>query len=183
MKRNVCLAALLTVSLTAGCVERRYIINSDPPGALVYHNGIYLGATPTDGYLVYYGKQKFTLVKEGYETLEVVQEYPPPWYEWPGVDFISENIWPFKVRDVRCIRYVMQPLQTVRPDEVRQRAEDLRSRGQTIGVPREPRPISSPVPQTPSSSPPPGATLGMPTPVNMPPSPVQGKSTGNQVAD
>jgi hypothetical protein len=180
MKRNACLAVLLTVSLTAGCVERRFVINSDPPGALVYHNGIYLGATPVDGYLVYYGKQQFRLIKEGYETLDIVQKYPPPWYEFPGVDFFTENINPFKVRDVRCLHYTMQPLKTIRPDDVRARAEQLRARGQTLGVPAPPRPIpvtppppppDLPAPRPLPPPPPGGAVLGGPSPAAPPPPP------------
>jgi PEGA domain len=166
MRRYAWLPLLWTVGLTAGCVERRYVINSDPPGALVYVNGNYLGATPVDGYIIYYGKYKFTLVKDGYETLEVVQNYPPPWYEWPGADFLAENVYPFKLRDVRCFHYTMQPLQTVRPDDVKQRAEQLRTRGQGIGVPREPRPAAPPPTAPPPPPPPPDApTLPPPTPV------------------
>jgi hypothetical protein len=168
MKRIAYLSALLAVSLMTGCVERRFVVQSDPPGALIFHNGIYLGPTPADGYVTYYGKQKFTLMKAGYETLDVVQTYDPPWYEWPGIDFLSENVWPFKVRDVRCFTYTLQPLQTARPDEVRQRGEALRSEGQAIGVPREPRPVG---PTTQPPPPPPGTILGPPTPVAQPPVP------------
>lgn len=177
MKRNACLAALLMGAvLTAGCVERRFVINSDPPGALVYHNGIYLGATPVDGYVVYYGKHQFQLIKEGYETLDVVQPYLPPWYEYPGIDFVSENVWPFKVRDVRCFHYQMRPLQTIRADDVRQRAEELRARGENIGVPREPRSVEPPPPPPPP--PPQGAILGQPTPTLPPPTAVPGPAAG-----
>ncbi|HWG42067.1 MAG TPA: PEGA domain-containing protein [Gemmataceae bacterium] len=165
MKRNACLAMLLTVSLTAGCVERRFVVNSDPPGALVYHNGIYLGATPVDGYITFYGKQQFRLIKEGYQTLDVVQEYYPPWYEWPGIDFVTENINPFKVRDVRSLHYTMQPMQTVRPDDVRQQAEQLREQGRNIGVPAAPRPIA---PGPPAPPPPQGAVLEGPAPSGAP---------------
>jgi hypothetical protein len=181
MKRTACMALLLAAGLTAGCVERRFVINSDPPGALVYHNGIYLGATPVDGYLTYYGKQQFRLIKEGYETLDVVQKYPPPWYELPGIDFATENINPFKVRDVRCFHYTMQPLQTIRPDDVRGRAEQLRARGQMLGVPPSPRPILVTPPTPPPDLPPPtplpptppgGAALGSPAPVNPPAGPL-----------
>jgi hypothetical protein len=174
MKRIAGRTILLMVLLTAGCVERRFVVHSEPPGALVYHNGIYLGPAPVDGYITYYGKQQFRLIKEGYETLDVVQPYMPPWYEIPGVDFFSENIWPFKLRDVRTLCYTMQPLQTVRPDDVRQRAEELRARGQTIGVPRPPRPL---LPETmlpaPSPLPPPpsGAILGAPSPAIPDPAP------------
>ncbi len=143
----------------------------------MYHNGNYLGATPIDGYIVYYGKQQFRLIKEGYETLDVVQKYDAPWYEFPGVDFLTENINPFKVRDVRCFQYTMQPVQTVRPDDVRQHAEELRARGQTIGTPAPPRPIlvvPVPPPPPPPSLPMPrvlpgqGAVLGGPTPAPPP---------------
>ncbi len=186
MKQNACLALLLTGCLTAGCVERRFIIESNPPGALVYHNGNYLGPTPVDGYFTYYGRQQFRLIREGYETLDVPQKYPPPWYELPGIDFITENIYPFKVRDVRRLHYTMQPLQTVQPDDVRQRAEGLRERGKSIGVPAAPRPVA-PAP-TPPSEPPPdlppptplpppqGATLGGPTPTTPPPVPAAATS-------
>ena len=134
---------LLTIILTGGCVERRFVVTSDPPGALVYHNGIYLGATPVDGYLTYYGKQQFRLMKEGYETLDIVQAYMPPWYEIPGVDFFSENVWPFKLYDHRTFHYQLRPLQQVRQDEVLDRARALRGRGQAIGAPA---PIPPPAP-------------------------------------
>lgn len=166
MKRIACLAALLTIGSTAGCVERRFTIYSDPPGALVYHNGNYLGMTPVDGYLVYYGKQQFTLIKGGYETLDVAQPYGPPWYEWPGIDFLAENIWPFKARDVRKFAYTLQPMQSIPPDDVRARAEELRTRGQNIGVPLPPRPLG-PTPATPPE--PPERMLPTPRPVPPPP--------------
>ncbi len=142
-----------------------------PARALVYHNGIYLGPTPVDGYIVYYGKQQFRLIKEGYQTLDIVQKYSPPWYEYPAIDFVTENIWPFKVRDVRSFQYTMQPMQTVRPDDVRQRAEELRARGQTIGAPIVARPITPPPapPPPPPPSPSQGGILSGPIPTTVPP--------------
>jgi hypothetical protein len=168
MKPSWCLAVLLLMTTgTIGCVERRFTVHSEPVGALVYHNGRYLGVTPVDGYIVYYGKQQFRLVKEGYETLDVVQEYDPPWYEWPGIDFVTENINPFKVRDVRRFCYPMRPLQSIPPEEVRERAEELRAAGQNIGVPAPPRPVApAPAPPAPSDS-----TLPPPRPVPVPPPP------------
>jgi hypothetical protein len=175
MRRYAWLVVLLLAAPTMGCVERRYIIQSDPPGALVYRNGRYLGATPVDDWIVYYGKYDFVLVKEGYETLHVVQRYPPPWYELPGLDFISENVVPFKLRDVRCFHYTMQPLQTVAPGEVLGRADELRTRAQGIGAPAPPRPVGPPpggpqpeppaVPPVPLPQGAPGDTLPVPRPV------------------
>ena len=115
MKRIACLAALLTIGLSAGCVERRFIVYSDPPRSLVYVNGNYRGPSPADGYLIYYGKQQIKLIKEGYEDRNVVQEYPAPWYDLPGIDFITENLWPWKLRDVRQFCYTMRPLHPFLP--------------------------------------------------------------------
>jgi hypothetical protein len=153
---------LLLATQAAGCVERRYVINSQPQGALVYlSTGEYLGATPVDGYFVYYGKYVFRLVRDGYEPLTVVQDIPAPWYELPGIDFISENLNPFKIRDVHTFCYTLQPAQAVRPDDVLNRGSELRVRGQGIGTPREPRPVApEPAPGQPALP-----TLPAPTPV------------------
>lgn len=161
MKRIALLMVLLLGSGTTGCIERRFVVESDPPGALVYHNGLYLGTTPVDGYIIYYGKQQFRIIKEGYETLDVVQTYPPPWYELPGIDFVTENIWPFKVRDVRRFTYTMRPIAAVSAEEVHQRAEQLRARGQTIGPPRPLPPVPAPS-TTPLPPPPPPPDLPPP---------------------
>src|SRR6478672_8516057 len=67
-RRAVFVAAL---ALLAGCVERRFVIESDPPGALVLLNGQPLGTTPVDGYFTYYGNYRFTIIKDGFETLHV----------------------------------------------------------------------------------------------------------------
>jgi len=87
--------------MLAGCVERRYVIESDPPGALVVANGQPIGATPVDGHFLYYGNYHFTLIKDGYETLQVDERFRAPWYEYYPIDFFSENIVPGKIEDVR----------------------------------------------------------------------------------
>src|SRR5947209_701596 len=95
------LLALILVILPTGCVTRRYVITSDPPGALVYRDGQPIGATPVEAPFIYYGKYRFQLVKDGYQTLDVEPELCAPWYEWPGLDFISENINPYPLRDIQ----------------------------------------------------------------------------------
>ena len=169
MKRIAGLTILLMASSTLGCVERRFIVVSNPPGALVYQDGICLGNAPADGSFVYYGKHHFRLIKAGYETLDVVQPFPVPWYEFPGIDFVAENLWPFKLRDVKKFEYVMQPMSTIPPDDVRQQAEMLRARGLMIGPPRVPPTAPAPLPPTVTpngpTSPPPEGTLPSPRPI------------------
>lgn len=120
------------VSLLAGCVDRRFVVTSDPPGALVLRNYQPIGAAPADDHFVYYGKYHFTLIKDGCQTMQVDQEVPAPWYEYVGLDFLSENLWPWKIEDVRRFHYKLEPLPAVRSDQLLQDAEILRDRGRAV---------------------------------------------------
>jgi hypothetical protein len=136
MMRSAWLGAAFLVAVAAtGCVERRYVVTSDPPGALVYRNGVPLGPTPVDDFFVYYGAYDLTLVKDGCETLHARVKIDPPWYEYPGLDFISENLFPYTIRDIReggQFHFILQPTAAVRPDDVLNRAAELRVRGRTL---------------------------------------------------
>src|SRR5262245_19788812 len=83
-RKIVALCALI-VAGQFGCVERRFVIESDPPGAVVFVNGQPLGSTPVDGHFIYYGNYDFSLVEDGYETLHVDQRIRAPWYQYPLV--------------------------------------------------------------------------------------------------
>ena len=134
MRRNACLFGVLMVAaLLTGCVDRRYVITSDPPGAAVFRNGKFIGSTPVDDHFIYYGNYHYTLVADGYETLQVDQCISTPWYEYPPIDFFSENVNPFTVHDVRRFHYTMQPLQVPNSQDVLNRAQELRGRGQLLG--------------------------------------------------
>src|SRR4051794_16633744 len=85
--------------LSTGCVTRRVFITSDPPGAAVYRNGQFIGTTPVSEPFVYYGKYRYLLVHDGYEPLDITQELETPWYEYPGIDFVSEAVIPYPFRD------------------------------------------------------------------------------------
>jgi hypothetical protein len=139
MRRTVVLlGALLGAGLLPGCVERRYVITSDPPGAVVLRNGQPLGATPVDDHFVYYGDYEFTLIKDGYETLKVVQRIPTPWYEYFPLDFVSENLFPWPITDVRRFHYKLEPRRVVNPNQLLDEAQNLRNRGNSIGPPVQP---------------------------------------------
>src|SRR5262249_46494932 len=100
------------------------------------------------------------------QTLHVLQPVRPPWWEIPPLDFVAENVIPFKIRDIRRFSYPMQPLQTVPSGDVLQRGSILRQQGQALG---EPRPIVvAPASTTPAV---PAAT---PAPATMPPAPDSG---------
>lgn len=135
------LASMTACVALVGCVERRMVITTDPPSAIVYdEQNNPLGAAPVDKPFVYYGKYRFTLVRDGSETTVVEENVKAPWYEWFLLDFISENLLPFTIRDVRRYHYQLQPKQVVPAEAVLQQAQELRARGQTIGVPLPPTP-------------------------------------------
>ena len=138
-----------------GCVQRRLTIRSNPPGALVYVDDYQIGTTPVSTDFVYYGTRKIRLVLSGYETLTVLQPIPTPWYEYPGLDFVSENLVPGEIRDERVVDYPAQ-------------AADDRAQPATAGTRGEPAASAPPLRKrrcrrpSPSFGPPPQSAAGLP---------------------
>lgn len=121
--------SLLILSLSAmsiGCVSRRITINSDPAGALVYMDGEELGYTPVSTDFTYYGTREFTLVKDDYETLTVLQKVRTPWYQVPPLDLISDNFLPGRVTDRNNFFYRLQKRESVRTKDLIDNAHRLR---------------------------------------------------------
>jgi PEGA domain len=139
MKRTLLPLALVSIAcLASGCVERRFVVTTDPPGAKVLRNGDDLGASPADDSFVYYGKYHFMLIKEGFETQQIDQDVSAPWYEYPFLDFFAENVVPWKIRDVRRLHYIMQPVKTPNVKDVVDGAENLQAHGKSIGPEKAP---------------------------------------------
>lgn len=133
--RTVQLALLVaTLGLpAAGCVERRVVIRTNPPGALVYVDDHEVGITPVAFSPIYYGSRKIRLVKDGCETKTVIEPILPPWYEVPPLDFISENVVPGTLHDMRTLDFQLEPQRVVPKEELLARAEDLRRGTQSVG--------------------------------------------------
>jgi PEGA domain len=160
------LLLLFFAALTSGCVDRRFIIESDPPGAIVYVNGKLVGATPADLPFTYYGTYRFVFVRDGYETLTVDECISPPWYEYFPLDFFAENLLPYTLRDVHDIRKPLQAMVVVPPEDILRRAEQLRAQGKSIGVPLAPAaPPAGAAVVPPGEVPPPAAVVPVPPPV------------------
>jgi hypothetical protein len=126
-ERSALLAAAAMALLAAGCVHRQMIVRSNPPGALVYVDNYEIGTTPVATSFIYYGTREIRLVKDGYETLTVKQPIRPPWYEYPGLDFVSENVVPAELRDNRVLTYNLVPQMVVPRDQLVDQAERLRA--------------------------------------------------------
>ena len=106
---------------------RRMTVRSNPPGAMVLVDGKEVGYTPMTMDFTYYGTREIQLVKAGYETQTVMQKIPTPWYQRVPLDFVSDNLLPFKVTNRHDFTYVLQPQRFVPNEELLDRAWQLRS--------------------------------------------------------
>ena len=155
--RLLLLAVLLSLCVGGGCVRRRMTIRSQPPGAQVFIDDQEIGVTPVSTSYTYYGTRKIQLIKDGFETLTVQQNFHPSWYSVPPLDFFSENLYSGELRDERVLDFQLIPQRIVPIDELLDRASTLRVNSrQGVTIPLgPPEPYSPYVPQmTPSAMPP-----------------------------
>ncbi|WP_372719556.1 PEGA domain-containing protein [Novipirellula sp.] len=123
---------------SVGCVRRRMTVRTNPPGATVSVDNQVIGTSPAASSFVYYGTREFRIEKEGYKTETIRRRFNPPWYEMPGLDFISETLWPGDLRDERIIDVELVPKTLAPTGEVVDRADSLRTQSQTgmVNAPR-----------------------------------------------
>jgi hypothetical protein len=110
-------------------VERRLTVRSVPANALVLLDGQEIGFTPCSVPFEYYGERQIRLVKDGFETRTINQTIASPWYQWLGVDFVSEVLLPWRIRDERNYVYTLEPAINVSNDELLDRAAGVRQEG------------------------------------------------------
>ncbi len=156
--RTVRVAVILAGLTSAGCVDRRFVIESNVPNAQVYIDDKPIGAAPAHSSFEYYGDYKVTLVHPGYETLTRRVHVRSPWYGYPPFDFLVEVVWPFHVRDTRRYYFELCEATKTRTDDLLMNADALRLRGQTLPAPERPalpkaRPATEQPPQLPSPTP------------------------------
>lgn len=142
------LVVLATLVLGGCATQRKLVITSTPPGALVRLDDTVVGSTPYEIAFDAYGTRRITLYKQGYATVSQQVVIDAPWYLTFPLDFVTEVLLPFGWKDVRRVEVPMQqdvgPV--TRPDltAVLQRAESLR-----LAEPSGPRPSTIPAPKPP----------------------------------
>jgi len=130
--RAVVVSSLIVcLALVAGCVERELTITSEPAGALVYFADEEIGRTPMTVPFTWYGDYEVILRLAGYQTLHTHTNINPPIYDiWPW-DLVSQTMvpWTYHCRVER--HYQLDPLTLPPDEELRHRADQLRTRAFT----------------------------------------------------
>jgi len=121
------LSLLLT---SVGCVHRRATIRSDPPGAQVWLNDKQIGQTPCSFDFTWYGTEEITLQMDGYEVETQHVQLRTPWYQVPPLDFVSDNLLPYRVKDQHDFFFKLQPRVTASGGDLLERGNQLRTEAQ-----------------------------------------------------
>jgi hypothetical protein len=131
-------AVLLAV---AGCVERKMLIRSDPPGAMITLDGQTLESrTPAEVPFDFGGTRSVTLSAPGHRVLETTAELSDPWFTYFPLDIGAEFLWPGTIEDAQAFDFKLEPYAAqLTPDlkaeakkrlaELKLRAEEYRAGG------------------------------------------------------
>lgn len=125
-----CLVLACHLVFFSGCVSRRMTFVSNPPGAMVLLDGREIGYSPASADFTWYGTRRVTMIKDGYETKTDLVTVSAPWYQWPIIEFFSDNLLPHRITDRRVYGFDLQPKLMIPDEQLRDRARQLRSEGQ-----------------------------------------------------
>ncbi len=133
-KTRLTVLLLVAAALAAcpSCVKKSIGIRSDPPGALVYIDGVEVGRTPVDCVpFEFYGTREFALYKKGYLCERRVIEMDTPWYSCFPIDIVSELILPWDIRDSRHYYFELRRTEPIEDAALMQHAHETRETAKT----------------------------------------------------
>ena len=111
-------------------MERLIKVTSTPPGATVWLNDQEIGSTPITVPFTWYGNYSVILRKNGFESILTSKRTPTPFYQWPGLDFISECLLPVNLTDEHNWHYDLTASTEVDKNRLIIRAERMRIQSQ-----------------------------------------------------
>lgn len=160
--RTLCVMTALAAGLVlvlGGCVTRRIVVTSEPPGASVWVNDQPIGRTPAEVGFDYFGVYDVRLRLEGYEPITTKANASAPIYEYPPFDAVAEAL-PGTRETLITWHYVLTPALELQGDP-REQERALIERARELGAripppPQPPTPAAEPTPQ-PASSPEPSS--------------------------
>ena len=125
-KQTILILIILSGIITAGCVERLITVKTEPAGAVVYLNDEEVGTSPVTVPFTWYGTYEVVVRRDGYETIRTARTADAPFYEWPGIDLISECLLPFDIVDHHEWSFDLTAQTPVDPNALIERAQVLR---------------------------------------------------------
>lgn len=122
--------ALAALAL-GGCVERFFVVKSDPPGATVMLDDQKVGETPVQVPYTWYGKRFLAVDLKGYTQVRETIALNPPWWQYFPLDFITDVLLPATLTDRSEFSYTLEKA-AAEPnkelEDVKKRAADLREK-------------------------------------------------------
>ncbi|OYP31733.1 hypothetical protein CGZ80_20755 [Rhodopirellula sp. MGV] len=106
-------------------------VRTNPPGAMVSVDNQVIGSSPAATSYTFYGTREIRIEADGYRTETIKRRFNPPWYQWPGIDFFAETLWPGEIRDERIIDVTLTPHVQPSDEEILSRAGNLRQQSQS----------------------------------------------------
>jgi hypothetical protein len=175
--RTVRFAGVLAILAAAGCVDRKFVIESNVPNAQVYIDEKSVGAAPAYVPFEYYGYYTFRIVHPGYAPIVKRVHVAAPWYAYPPLDLLAEVLWPFHIHDTRRYHFDLYETTQTRTDDILNAADALRQRGMLLPPPERPAAPRPPRNPPPTIGPPVAPGPG-PVPGPIVPGPVPGPAPG-----
>jgi hypothetical protein len=126
------LLALCALCATGCLAERRLIIESDPPGALVELDWKPVGHTPLELTLEHAGRRRLFVTLEGHEPILRDIEFASTWRSSFPFDIFTELLHPFPEDEVQVVKLQLSQRVDRGPTDlapVLERAEMLRRAG------------------------------------------------------
>ncbi len=120
--------SICTMLLATGCVRRTVTINTQPQGALIWLNDEEVGRSPVTVDFLWYGDYSVTARLDGYETLNTHQKLACPWYQYPGIDFVTEVLYAGQIHDEQEMNFALKQEETPDREGLLQRAEAFRDK-------------------------------------------------------
>lgn len=139
-----------------GCVERKMLIRSDPPGALITLDGKPIEArTPAEIPFDFGGTRDVTLSAPGHKVLEGTATLEDPWFTYFPLDVFAEFLWPGTIEDVQAFDFRLEQYREGRPTdeeraELQRRLAELKLRAEEYRAGGSEGPGSAPPPAPPA---------------------------------
>ena len=131
----VLVAAIFAFS---GCVTRSITVKTNPSNALVYIDNKLIGESPVTMPFTFYGTRKIMIERKDedgvltHERTIAFEKIKAPVYQIFPLDFFSELLWPFEIKDDQVLSYNLVELDSLsikeRQAKMLKNADELRQR-------------------------------------------------------